>query len=57
MDLEIENVPPDLVERLNRRAARNPRSLDDELLAIIMSAADEEEEPMARESPSPGRTR
>ena len=41
VDLLIENVPDDLAQRLRLRAARNQRSLQDELMAIIEAAVDE----------------
>lgn len=42
MNLSIKNAPDDVVERLRRRAARNHRSLQGELMAIIEAAAGEE---------------
>jgi plasmid stability protein len=33
--LTLENVPDDLADRLRRRAARNGRSLSDEVIAVI----------------------
>jgi len=39
--LSIKNVPEELADRLRQRAARNHRSLQGELLAIIESAASE----------------
>jgi len=33
--LTLDNVPDDLADRLRRRAARNGRSLSDEVLAVI----------------------
>ena len=39
MNLTIKNVPRDVGERLRARAARNHRSLQDELLQIIDAAA------------------
>lgn len=36
--LSIENVPDEVVERLQQRAARNDRCLQEELLAIIGDA-------------------
>jgi antitoxin FitA len=39
--LSIKNVPDAVVERLRDRAARNRRSLQGELLAIIEQAVDE----------------
>ncbi|HZK98708.1 MAG TPA: Arc family DNA-binding protein [Caulobacteraceae bacterium] len=41
MNLTIRNVPKDVVERLRARAARNQRSLQEELLGIIETAARE----------------
>jgi len=40
--LSIKNAPDDLVERLRRRAARNHRSLQGELMAIIEAAVQAE---------------
>ncbi len=37
-DLDIEDVPDELVRLLEERAARNKRSLEDELLAILEAA-------------------
>lgn len=42
VNLSIKNAPEHVVERLRRRAERNRRSLQGELLAIIEAAADEE---------------
>jgi antitoxin FitA len=39
VSLSIKNVPASVVERLRDRAARNRRSLQGELLAIIEDAA------------------
>lgn len=41
MNLSIKNVPEDVVERLRLRAARNHRSLQGELSAIVEAAAGE----------------
>ena len=41
VNLSIKGVPDDLAERLRQRAARNHRSLQGELMAIIEQAADE----------------
>ncbi len=41
VSLSIKNVSGPVVERLRERAARNRRSLQGELLAIIEEAADE----------------
>lgn len=38
VNLSIKGVPDDIAERLRERAARNHRSLQGELLAIIESA-------------------
>ena len=37
--LSIKNVPDDILERLRARAARNHRSLQKELFAIVEAAA------------------
>jgi plasmid stability protein len=42
MNLSIKNAPDDVVERLRMRAARNHRSLQGELLAIIEAAVRDE---------------
>lgn len=39
LNLSIKDVPEDLAERLRQRAARNHRSLQGELMAIIEQAA------------------
>jgi plasmid stability protein len=39
--IHIRNVPEDVVESLKRRAARNRRSLQKELTAILCSVAKE----------------
>ena len=41
VNLSIKEVPDDLAERLRQRAARNHRSLQGELMAIIAQAASE----------------
>jgi antitoxin FitA len=41
VNLSIKNAPDRVVQRLRERAARNHRSLQGELLAIIEAAADE----------------
>jgi antitoxin FitA len=41
VNLSIKNAPDHVVQRLRDRAARNHRSLQGELLAIIEAAADE----------------
>lgn len=38
MNLSVKNAPDQLVERLKRRAERNHRSLQGELMAIIEDA-------------------
>lgn len=38
VNLSIKSVPDDVVERLRRRAARNHRSLQGEMMAIIEAA-------------------
>lgn len=38
MNLSIKNVPPELAERLRRRASGNHRSLQGELMAILEQA-------------------
>jgi plasmid stability protein len=43
-NLSVKDVPEELAERLRRRAARNHRSLQGELMAIIERAAYEEED-------------
>jgi antitoxin FitA len=39
VNLSIKDVPDDVAERLRRRAARNHRSLQGELMAIVEQAA------------------
>jgi plasmid stability protein len=39
VNLSIKNAPDDVVERLRHRAAKNHRSLQGELMAIIEAAA------------------
>jgi antitoxin FitA len=41
VNLSIKNAPDDVVRRLKQRAARNHRSLQGELMAIIEEAARE----------------
>jgi antitoxin FitA len=48
-DLSIKNAPNDVVERLRKRAERNHRSLQGELLAIIEAAVREEQPATPRE--------
>ena len=43
VNLSIKNTPDDVAERLRRRAARNRRSLQGELLAIVEAAVRDEE--------------
>ena len=43
VNLSIKNTPDDVVERLQRRAARNRRSLQGELLAIVEAAVRDDE--------------
>lgn len=43
VNLSIENAPDYVVERLRRRAERHHRSLQGELLAIIETAAREDQ--------------
>ncbi len=42
VNLSIKNAPDDVVRRLRRRAERNHRSLQGELMAIIETAVAEE---------------
>jgi plasmid stability protein len=42
VDLSIQNVPEDVVELLRKRAERNRRSLQGELLAIAEAAVQED---------------
>ncbi len=42
--LSIKNVPADVVEKLRRRAARNHRSMQGELLALVSAAAADTDE-------------
>lgn len=44
VNLSIKNAPDHLVERLRRRAERNHRSLQGELMAIIEAAAMKEQQ-------------
>jgi plasmid stability protein len=43
VNLSIKNAPEHLVERLRRRAAKNHRSLQGELMAIIEAATMKEQ--------------
>lgn len=47
VNLSIANAPDDVVERLRRRAKRHRRSLEGELLAIIETAALEDQQATA----------
>lgn len=40
VNLSIKDVPADVAERLRQRAARNHRSLQGELMAIVTAAAE-----------------
>ena len=53
VNLSIKNTPDDVAERLRRRAARNRRSLQGELLAIVEAAARDDEGGDARTRSSP----
>ncbi len=44
VNISIKNVPDEVVERLRRRAARNHRSLQGELMAIIEGNTQSEEQ-------------
>jgi plasmid stability protein len=46
VNLSIKNAPDEIVERLRRRAARNHRSLQGELMAIIEAAVEAEPSPV-----------
>lgn len=48
-NLSIKGVPDEIAERLRQRAARNHRSLQGELMAIIEQAAGESPPAPARE--------
>jgi antitoxin FitA len=48
-DLSIKNAREEVVEQLRRRAERNHRSLQGELLAIIEAAVHEEQPATPRE--------
>jgi len=43
VNLSIKNAPDDVVQRLRERAAKNHRSLQGELMAIIEEAAEQVE--------------
>jgi len=49
--LSIKNVPEEVIERLRERAARNHRSLQGELLALVREAAFTTTETSASERP------
>jgi antitoxin FitA len=49
VNLSIKNAPDDVVDRLRARAARNHRSLQGELMAIIEAAALEDRPTTAAE--------
>ncbi len=49
VNLSIENAPDHVVERLRQRAKRHRRSLEGELLAIIETAALEDQHATATE--------
>ncbi len=51
--LSIKDVPEPLLEALRRRAARNHRSLQGELMALIAQAVDA---PVAQAAAAPGPT-
>ena len=51
INLSIKDVPDDIAERLRARAARNHRSLQGELMAIVeVAAAEAAAAPMSRSS-------
>jgi plasmid stability protein len=52
VNLSIKNVPEALAEKLRGRAARNHRSLQGELMAILEAAANEAHLARAASSPS-----
>lgn len=49
VNLTIENVPDELVERLRRRAAAHHRSLQGELMVIIEASVGTDKVPMPHE--------
>jgi plasmid stability protein len=57
VNLSIKDVPDDLAARLRQRAARNHRSLQGELMAIVEQAALAELDPAADTLPAGGGTR
>jgi hypothetical protein len=52
-NLSIKDVPEEIAEALRQRAARNHRSLQGELMAIITAAASQPSEPAAAEPGGP----
>ena len=53
VNLSVKDVPDDIAERLRRRAARNHRSLQGELMAIIEQAAlDADDAPQPTPAPA-----
>ena len=55
VNLSIKDVPDDVAERLRQRAARNHRSLQGELMAIVEQAAHEGVAAAALRQPSVAR--
>jgi plasmid stability protein len=53
VNLSIKDVPDDVASRLRARAARNHRSLQGELMAIVEQAAHEEPAPRAAAAGEP----
>lgn len=43
--IHVRNVPADVVERLKRRAKRNGRSLNAEIVDLLATSVEEEREP------------
>jgi plasmid stability protein len=54
--LSIKDVPEPLLEAIRRRAARNHRSLQGELMALISQAASEEQAGVASPAFAAGKT-
>jgi plasmid stability protein len=52
-NLSVKDVPEEIAERLRRRAARNHRSLQGELMAIIEQAARDVDGAPPRSAPAP----
>ncbi len=52
VNFSVKNVPQDVAEQLRRRAERNHRSLQGELLAILEAAAHEAAPATQRPSPT-----